>query len=268
MSSDAGISELRSWTESQDQLRGLSVEDSVLAKFLEVTEGDQDAARRKFTDFCRVRASRSQGAADWFAYPEVTSDPVQNLMAAGYVVQLGQDDNGAVVVLFRSGLWQPDLVSFEDMSRYMNMCYDLLCADPVTRSAGLVTMVDFQGFEMRHLSHWSLDAARKLSAIQDAYPVRLRHVNYFNTSTVFNGLYELLKGFMSRSVRELVRVHKSSLESLHREIPARILPAEYGGSAEKDLATLAQEWKARVEAQLPVEAAKYSGLVYQDVKKK
>ncbi|PAA52386.1 hypothetical protein BOX15_Mlig014077g1, partial [Macrostomum lignano] len=269
MASEAEIADLRCWAESQDTLKGLSLPDEVLAKFLEVATADDsrvEAARRRLADFCRVRASKTKGAADWFEYPDVSSEPVQELLSVGYVVQLGYDDNGAAVVLFRSGLWQPDRVSFEDMSRYMNMCYDVLCADPATRTAGLVTMVDFQGFEMRHLTHWSLDSTKKLSAIQEAYPVKLKHVNYFNTSTVFNALYELLKMFMSKSVKELVRVHKSSKESLQSEIPARILPAEYGGTG-ADIKQLAEQWRSKIELQLPSEAAKYAGVVYNDAKK-
>lgn len=108
------------------------------------------------------------------------------------------------------------------------------------------------------------------SSIQEAYPIRQKGIHFVNSSGIFEALYKIFYNFMSKKLKKRVKytllfllffffylnliahylfqlfVHEN-MESLHRHIPKRLLPIEYGGEA-GTVQAIADSWKTKLIA--------------------
>lgn len=70
---------------------------------------------------------------------------------------------------------------------------------------------------------------RKMTSVIEAYPIRTKAINFVNPSAAFDALFRLFHGFLSEKIKKRVMVH-DSFEALHKVIPKKFLPEEYGGN--------------------------------------
>jgi len=66
---------------------------------------------------------------------------------------------------------------------------------------------------------------------QSCYPLRYHTINLFNTPAFFDVIVRLLKSFMTKKIKNRFHVY-SYTHTCFKDIPAEILPVEYGGNNE------------------------------------
>lgn len=134
------------------------------------------------------------------------------------------------VFIFCSGKWDPSLITPQEIFTANYMCLELMAREPKTQIAGMVALVDMAGFGWYHMMQMTLDYIKDMVAmVQNSFPIRFREIHIVNESYFFDMVFQLVKPFLTDKIRARIRFHGADLQSLHRSIPKRILPTEYGG---------------------------------------
>lgn len=94
---------------------------------------------------------------------------------------------------------------------------------------GYVAFIDVTNPTMGHIFQFQPYVLTNLvHAWQSAYPMRYQKIVIFNAPTVFDVIVKILKSFMTDKIKS--RFHVCSHASCFEDIPANILPVEYGGT--------------------------------------
>lgn len=182
-----------------------------LAKLLQLLSEEEDLNSRKDAQFLlrflRVRKYDVEAALRTVKnYYKIrnTSGPVFHDFLPSKVslatrklmmIMKEKDAHGRRIFYFKPGMWVLDESSYVDVHRAMVVCLEYLAKDPTTQTLGVVLLFDYGGF-----------TADKVLA-----------VNVGLIRRAFEYLQFILIG--------------DKFEELHKEIPAKILPEEYGGQA-------------------------------------
>ena len=85
-----------------------------------------------------------------------------------------------------------------------------------------------------------------MSYMNAAAPYRLAGLWLFHQSAVVTVLMAIVRPFMSRKMKERIRLFGADFSELHRRVDPALLPPDFGGSAAADVAQWA--WFERVVA--------------------
>lgn len=240
------IQTLREWAERQPHLRS-RLDDDFLLRYLRTAKFGQLRAQTMLDNFWTVRSSPTKGVPDWFANMDPLNPDVSKLLDLGIQFPLpGRDKDGRKVVLIRTGAYDPKETPMSDVMKIGFITSDLLLLEEETQVNGVVILLDFTLFGTQHVWCWSRDTISKaMKCWQDVYPTRNKGINYYNTPTLFNALFEVFQYFMKEKMKKRLHFHKDDLKSLHKEVPKKMLPNEYGGEAGA-LQDLIQDYKEYV----------------------
>ncbi|XP_013916745.1 PREDICTED: alpha-tocopherol transfer protein-like [Thamnophis sirtalis] len=116
----------------------------------------------------------------------------------------------------------------------MYLTLEKLIQSEETQVNGIVILADYKGLGLSKASHFGPFIAKKMVGIlQDGFPIRIKAVNVINEPRIFKGIFAILKPFLKEKIVKRFFLHGSDLQSLHHNLPPRILPEEYGGTAGK-----------------------------------
>jgi len=177
-------------------------------------------------------------------------DPaLQTILKLGPTLPLPEYDQlGRRVVIMRSGCANPFIHKAEDVEKVSFMVIDTMGGlDEQFFIAGLVVIVDLEGFTLDHLTQKPLSVIKKqMKFLQDASPFRPQSINFINMGPGFGTAFKLANTLVNEKIRQRFKVHTDGFESLHKEVSKDILPSDYGGNG-KSLAELTDYWKSQVE---------------------
>uniref|UniRef100_A0A182ME67 CRAL-TRIO domain-containing protein n=1 Tax=Anopheles culicifacies TaxID=139723 RepID=A0A182ME67_9DIPT len=96
-----------------------------------------------------------------------------------------------------------------------------------------------------------------MTSVIEAFPIRTKGIHFINPSSGFDALFKLFHGFLSKKIQERIQVHES-FEVLHKVVPKKYLPEEYGGSGGR-LNDIIDDWRKTLIAnrQFFADDAKY-----------
>jgi len=203
----------------------LPTDDAFLTRFLRARSHNFEASLGMLLKYKAARLDHPE----YFAccQPQL----VQKVLEAGIVTILPiKDKEARRVLLFRVGRWDPYVISREDVFSAMILLLEVLAREPFTQISGIVALVDMGGLSWGHWRLMSMDYVRAMVAtVQGAFPIRFREIDIVNESFIFQAAYGLVSPFLTAKIRGRLKFHWTDLESLHRSLPARILPVDYGG---------------------------------------
>lgn len=81
----------------------------------------------------------------------------------------------------------------------------------------------FQGIKKKEKLIWKFNIK-----LQEAAPIKIVQNHFINCSPIMEKLLAVITPFLNKEVLESLKVH-TTLESLHKFIPKKVLPIEYGG---------------------------------------
>lgn len=144
-----------------------------------------------------------------------------------------RDSQGRAVAYVNFGAWSPSICSMDDLARCVLVGLESGLLDEEIQIRGGVAIIDMKGFCSRHLVQLSPKFARKVIILaQDTMPVRIKGVYFINCPPVTETLYGLVKSFLSEKLQKRLRFIGSDLSELCGDIPAEVLPKEFGGTPE------------------------------------
>lgn len=96
---------------------------------------------------------------------------------------------------------------------------------------GFDYIVDVKNVSLGHIGRMNLMGLKKiLFYIQEAVPIRLKHIHILNHNAAVETLLNMCKPFMKKELFDMIRFH-SSLKSLEEFMSLDLLPNEIGGKA-------------------------------------
>ncbi|XP_023933640.1 alpha-tocopherol transfer protein-like isoform X2 [Lingula anatina] len=226
------IETLRNWVKQQPHLRART-DDNFLLSFLRPSKFSQLRAQEKLDNYYTMRSVPDKGVPEWFENLDPADPKLIELLEMKVLFPLpGRDDKGRKVVITTMSYdpARPNVIV--DMCRLIILTLDILLKDEKTQVYGLVDFTDCTDLSVGHLTQWTRDLiAKSVKVFQDAYPIRWKSSNYYNTPVIFNATWEICKLFMKEKFVNRTHFHWGSLDSVYKEIPKRMLPEEYGGEA-------------------------------------
>ncbi|KAJ3652510.1 hypothetical protein Zmor_018467 [Zophobas morio] len=96
-----------------------------------------------------------------------------------------------------------------------------------------IVLIDMEGITLMHLTCIKLTVLKNfIDFLQDAIPLRITKIHFFNVNYVAEKAIAISKLFMKKQLVETMEIHPTSMkiEEFHQKwIPATHLPKEYGG---------------------------------------
>jgi len=142
-----------------------------------------------------------------------------------------RDKHGRRVYIYRSGVWNPETVTFEQGFATGYKILEMVSLEPKTQVAGITAVFDGKGFGFKQFSSVSLENQLVvINLVQQGFPLWFRSFHVVNAPMLFSVGYNILKPFLAEEYKENIHFH-SSYKSLHEHVDPEALPEEYGGTA-------------------------------------
>ncbi|XP_031331944.1 alpha-tocopherol transfer protein-like [Photinus pyralis] len=94
---------------------------------------------------------------------------------------------------------------------------------------GIVVVCDLEGATFAHILRVSLSTVRNsYTYLQDAVPVRLKAVHYFNAIGILDSIMAMIKPVVKNELFNSLHVH-GSVETVFQYVPKEYFPSDYGG---------------------------------------
>jgi len=222
----SAVRALRNWVRSQPHLSCIADTRGLLS-FLRGAKFSQLKAREKLEGMLTVMTL----VPEWFQNIDTREKVLMEVIGSGYITPLPQkDDNGCQLILYRLGAADPSPkkvpVSHEIRAGAVAATYSIL-KDEAVEVHGYVFIFDFTGYTSKHMGKWGLEEVRKwFKCWQNNIPGRFKAMHYYNAGSFFDAMMTLARPFISDKFRSRIKVH-STLESLYKHVPPRLLPEEY-----------------------------------------
>ncbi|GAA42037.2 Retinol-binding protein pinta [Clonorchis sinensis] len=202
---DAHVESFRRWITSLPHIT-FPCEHHLLIPFLRYAKYNHAKAQQRLDNFCTIRASKELGAPRWFDFPPLTDPLLDDYLKSGVVLNLGRTTEDLSVILIRLGNWNMDVVNPSSLRCFSYMDVDRFLLDPASQIAGFIFFFDLTGVGKKHFVLRSNQKEVRLESKvwRDAYPIRVRHVIYFNEPKIMDIIFKLVEIWMSSKVRERV----------------------------------------------------------------
>ncbi|XP_058463375.1 alpha-tocopherol transfer protein-like [Malaya genurostris] len=224
------IGSLKAWLSKQPHLNPRT-DDQFLVSFLRGCKYSLEKTKEKLDNYYTVKSA----LPEFFENRDPSNAKIQEYARLGvnlplpYTIGAG----GPRIMLARMGCYDPSKYSIVEIMKVCYMITDLLLVnDDVSVIAGHMVLVDLRGMSLSTLAQFSPTLIKKLTSVIEAFPIRTKGIHFVNPTTGFDALFKMFHGFLSKKIQERIGVHET-FEALHKVIPKRYLPEEYGGSGGK-----------------------------------
>ncbi|EFN78195.1 Alpha-tocopherol transfer protein [Harpegnathos saltator] len=185
----------------------------------------------------------------WFANKDPLLPELQQLFDLGVFLPLRElDDQGRMVVIVRPTVHDPYKQQLSDLLKACMMIMDLHSRDHMPGSLrGVFAIIDMNDVTFGHALQMRPNVIRHLvHSWQGCYPIRIQSINFINMPVYTDIIIMIFKQFMNAKLKQRFRVYRRGVTNCCKELPAEILPAEYGGTG-CSLQELKEYWKKMAE---------------------
>jgi CRAL/TRIO domain len=115
--------------------------------------------------------------------------------------------NKSRVFVHRSGAYDAEIYSFEDVIRVSSMIGDIICIeDDYSIVGGQTILIDLKDVTFAHFIQMQPGIIKKATMLwQDGSPLRQKGLHYINTPPGFDQVFNIFKGFMNEKIKSRVR---------------------------------------------------------------
>ncbi|KAJ8683420.1 hypothetical protein QAD02_019212 [Eretmocerus hayati] len=240
---DEKIQETREWIADSEDLCART-DDFFILRFLRGCKFDVEQAKQKLRSYYVQRSL----SPEWFTNRDPFLPEVQELLKLGVFLPLKNvDEEGRLIVVVRTCVHDPKKHKQSNVFKVGMMLLDLACRDHVHCSLyGIVAIHDMTGVRLSHAFQMTPNIIRRLVSTWQAYPNRIRSLDYVNAPGHVNMVLNIFRQFMSGKLKQRMHVHTGNARTLLRKISPSVLPTELGGT-DGDYESLTRYWKQRAE---------------------
>ncbi|CRK86617.1 CLUMA_CG000454, isoform A [Clunio marinus] len=235
---------LKEWIKQSPHLY-VRTDDQFLVSFLRGCKYSLEKAKQKFDLYYTIRTFM----------PEVTMnrDPLDERLQT--IIRLGiglplpftEKPDSPRLILIRPGAYDASQFSLPEVFKISNMIQDILMReDDNYMIAGQIGILDCSGVTMAHFMQFNPTFIKKITLMsQEASPTRQKGFHFINTPYGFDSVFNVFKSFINDKNKTKLYVHGSNLSSLYKEIPKKLMPNEYGGTA-GSVESIINTWEKRI----------------------
>ncbi|KAG5323723.1 TTPA protein, partial [Acromyrmex heyeri] len=160
------------------------------------------------------------------------------------------DSQGRCVVIARSTLHNPRIHKLSDIIKVGVMVVELAMRNrAIATSASVygITMInDTNNPTIQQFLQCGPSILKKIAYTwQNCYPIRF-HLNVINAPMFLDISFKIFKSFLSEKMSKRINMYSHMMPSCFKDIPANILPVEYGGT-DGTIQELTEYWKKLIE---------------------
>ncbi|CRK86620.1 CLUMA_CG000457, isoform A [Clunio marinus] len=239
------LNAFREWIKKSPHLKSRN-DDQFLVSFLRGCKYSLERAKQKLDMYYTLRTH----IPELFADRDPTSEKNQTVIKLGAALPLPITDSpdSPRLMLMRPGAFDATKFTMQDVMKISTMVMDIsMQEDDNMTVAGQIGIVDLANVTLAHLIQMQPAFIKKMTMMwQDGLPIRQKGVHYINTPKSFEQVFNIIKSFMNEKMRSRVYVH-SSLDSLYKVVPRRLMPSEYEGEA-GSLQSLVEKWEKKLHS--------------------
>jgi hypothetical protein len=143
--------------------------------------------------------------------------------------------------------------SYPDLIKMALMVFDTRFADydcGNTIAEGDIMISDMKGMSFRHflkMMRAYSTATFYMKYLQESSPIKIVQAHIVNPSAIVDRMFSIMRPIMKKELLNVIHIHSSGYESLHKFVPKELLPTEYGGTSGVSVEQSHNEWIAKVE---------------------
>lgn len=201
-------------------------DDAFLLRFLRSKKFDQEKALKVLGNYHYCR----KDIPEVFDKMETPALLKETLTLGFQYVLPHKDKNGVTVWLYRDGLLKDDV----DLMNVLAAC--MLSLEKELESEefqinGMTCVEDMKGMSLKIVAKMSMSVMRKMAFMtQDAMPIRYKMMHIVNEGKFYDVVFQLIKPFLSKKMKERIKVHGTDFSKLHEYIDPQYLPDDLGGT--------------------------------------
>ncbi|KYN11086.1 Alpha-tocopherol transfer protein [Trachymyrmex cornetzi] len=243
------IAEIKRWIDDEMHVQiGKNNNDFLILRFLRVCKFNLEKTKTRMRNYYKLRSD----LPEWFTNTDPFQPELQELINMGLFLPLRKPDSqGRLVVIMRTTLHNPKIHKLSDIIKISVMLTELAmknCAIATSASVYGCTLInDSINPTIHHFFQFGPSILKKIAhAWQNCYPMRLQLINVINAPMFLDISFKIFKSFMSEKMNKRLHVYSHMLQSCFKDIPANILPVEYGGT-DSTIQELTEYWKKLIE---------------------
>ncbi|KAL0114323.1 hypothetical protein PUN28_011524 [Cardiocondyla obscurior] len=238
-----GIETIRCWLEQNDL--GARIDDFIILRFLRVSKFDVEKTKKKMQN----RYKQLFKLPEWFLNKDPFLPELQKLLDLGICLMLLKPDKlGRLVMIIQPCLYDPTTTTIADFAKVCLIMMELgVKYYPAASVYGIIQILIMDGLTLRHITQYTPSVIINSIQVWQNYPMRMRSINIVNAPKIFEATATMLKSLMSEKLRNRFHVRSDfTTENGLKDVPAEILPVEYGGTG-STVQELSEFWKRRAE---------------------
>ncbi|GFT12683.1 alpha-tocopherol transfer protein-like [Nephila pilipes] len=220
------VKELRRLINEEAEFRPL-MDDAFLIRFLRTKKYDVKNAFNSLRNYYIFKARYSRLLTDFKPSELLHVFEMNNVVHLPY-----RHPSGTAVAYMRPAYYNIDEVTLEEIFAVGLLELEYSLQFEASQVCGYIMILDLDKINLRMMNYYASPKFlfRCVRLIQDCVPCRVKGIHFFNEPFYISFVFNIVKGFLSEKLRKRIHLHGANQESLHRHIPADILPEELGGN--------------------------------------
>ncbi|XP_049708171.2 alpha-tocopherol transfer protein-like [Helicoverpa armigera] len=226
---EADLQHIKDWLAKQPHINART-DDQWLVAFLRGCKFSLERTKEKLDLYYSVRTT----APELFQMRH--TDPLfDEILGLGAFIILPKPatPDGPLIAIARLSSYDPNKYNIVDVMAATNALMRIAMVENDNAVvAGVRNVMDLEGTTMAHFMQMTPALMKKMVVIgQDASPFRMKGAHYLNTPSIFETVFNAMKGLLNEKNKSRLFVHNKNLDEFYNYVPKEALPAEYGGNA-------------------------------------
>ncbi|KYQ46324.1 Alpha-tocopherol transfer protein [Trachymyrmex zeteki] len=242
---ESAVAEIKRWIEESDDIHA-RMDDFLILRFLRVSKFNIEKCKIRIRNCYKQRSE----LPEWFTNTDPFQPELQEMIDLGSALPLRKPDNqGRLIVIVRCTRHDPTIHKMLDLIKMITIALDIAMKYYPTGSVyGYALFIDTSNPTLRHIAQLRPSLLMNIVHMcQKCYPGRVKSINVFNVSEIFNGILQIFKSFLTEKMKNIFHVYSyKTTQNCFKDIPANILPVEYGGT-DGTIKELTEYWKKLIE---------------------
>ncbi|XP_067134223.1 clavesin-1-like [Centruroides vittatus] len=201
------------------------MDDMFLLSFLRARKFDRERAVKLLRNYY---SSREKNPSMFTDFNPLAVKEYLDMKMIGYLQQTDQE--GRVIGIAKCPKWDPCKVHFKTIIKCKLMFHDILLNEHVMQVNGFVMILDAETLSWRHIIQMTPSTVHTVaSLIFGCSQVRYKAIHVVNIGTFVQAFFTAFLPFLPYKIKKRIHFHSSGMESLHKFVDPKYLPADFGG---------------------------------------
>ncbi|XP_071652791.1 retinol-binding protein pinta-like [Temnothorax longispinosus] len=235
------VAEIKRWIENELRIR---IDDFLILRFLRVCKFNLEKTKIRIRNYYKQRSN----LPEWYLNKDPFRPELQELLDLGICLPLRKPDSqGRLIFIMRITLHDPRRHQVPDIFKICMIAIEVAMKYyPAASMYGCILLIDVTSPTIQQIFQARPYVLMNIVHMwQSCYPMRYHKIKLFNAPAFLDVTVRILKSFMTEKIKNRFHVCSHTLECFE-DIPAEILPVEYGGTGDT-MQELIEYWKKLIE---------------------